>query len=47
MARTRIDPTIAPENEALVAAAASRAIEHHEAGGKTSLRVQSPRPAAR
>ena len=40
MARTRIDPTIAPENEALVAEAASRAIEQNEAGGKTGLRVQ-------
>ena len=40
MPRTRIDPTIAPENEALVAEAASRAIEQHQAGGKTSLRVQ-------
>ena len=40
MPRTRIDPTIAPENEALVAEAASRAIEQHQAGSKTSLRVQ-------
>ena len=40
MARTRIDPTIAPESEALIAEAASRAIEQHEASGKTGLRVQ-------
>ena len=39
MPRTRIDPTIAPPGEALIAEAASRAIEQHE-GGKTSLRVQ-------
>ena len=51
MPRTRIDPTIAPESEALIAEAASRAIEQfllaapgqgptqHEAG-KTGLRVQ-------
>lgn len=40
MSRTRIDPTIASENEALVAATAFRAIEQHDAGGRTSLRVQ-------
>jgi excisionase family DNA binding protein len=40
MPRTRIEPTIAPENEARVAEAASRAIEQHKASGKTSLRVQ-------
>lgn len=40
MPRTRIDPTIAPANEALVAEAASRAIEQHESAGKTGLRVQ-------
>ena len=40
MPRTRIDPTIAPESEALIAEAASRVIEQHEAAGKTSLRVQ-------
>ena len=40
MPRTRIDTTIAPESEALIAEAASRAIEQHEAGGRCGLRVQ-------
>jgi len=40
MPRTRIAPSIAPETEARVAEVASRAIEHHEAGTKTGLRVQ-------
>lgn len=44
MPRTRITPTAAPASEAVIAEAASRAIEQHiqqdGAGAKTSLRVQ-------
>ena len=40
MPRTRIDPTIAPENEALIAREASRLLEAHGARDKAGLRVQ-------
>jgi len=40
MPRTTITPTIAPESEALIAHAASRVLEAHPDGTKTSVRVQ-------
>ena len=40
MPRTHLDPTIAPEAEALVAREASRVLEQYAGGEKTGLRVQ-------
>jgi excisionase family DNA binding protein len=40
MPRPTIDPTIAPEQEALLAHAAARAIETSEAAGQVGLRMQ-------
>ncbi len=40
MPRTTIDPTIAPEHEALLAHEAARAIEASEAAGEIGLRMQ-------
>jgi len=40
MPRTDLDPTAAPEGEALIASAVSRALESHAAGTRTGMRLQ-------
>ena len=40
MPRTDLDPTAAPEGEALIADAVSRALESHAAGTRTGMRLQ-------
>ena len=40
MPRTDLDPKAAPEGEALMADTVSRALEAHDAGGRTCLRLQ-------
>lgn len=40
MPRTDFDPTAAPEGEALIADAVSRALESHDAGARTGMRLQ-------
>lgn len=40
MPRTDLDPTVAPTGEAIVADAASRALEAHDAGARAALRLQ-------
>jgi len=40
MPRTDLDPTVRPESEAVIADTVSRALESHDVGGRTSLRLQ-------
>ena len=40
MPRTRIERTIAPRNEALIASEASRALDAHEGNGNIGMRMQ-------
>lgn len=40
MPRTDLEPTAASEGEALIAGAVSRALESHDAGARTNLRLQ-------